>query len=270
MKKNIPFYPELRGMQLYDPVTQKYYPITGDAAGHLQVDIVSGGLTGLTDAELRATPVPVSGDLSVDVTLGEAEEQLNIIRRLVEEISISPNSDRIFSTLQDIISGRKLRVTLDGEEVSVKSAPVTAEPATSIATTTDDTQLVLIRRLIEEILLSPNSVQIIDMLGSLISSNKLKVTLGNEKVSVNVIPTTSPYPVKVDALPLPSGAALEGGNLAKLENFNSHGHIEVLNNILQELKIITYVLKIGMVGRAGETITIERDIERILLERILS
>lgn len=42
MKKNIPHYPEIRGIQIYDAVTGKYYPVAGDADGRVYIgDVVA-------------------------------------------------------------------------------------------------------------------------------------------------------------------------------------------------------------------------------------
>ena len=195
----------------WDPIGLAY--VVAQQAG-------SSGGTGLTDAQLRASAVPVSlATNTPDVT--------DRVGRLLGHVTVDS------APTTAVTNAGTFAVQATGT-VGVNNFPATQAVSNagtfavqSAATLAAETTKVI------------GTVNV--AAGQTITATQATGT--NLHVVVDSAPTTA---VTAATLPLPTGAALEAGNLAALNQFNQTTNSDYLGEIVRELRIMNLLLKIGL------------------------
>ena len=195
----------------WDPIGLAY--VVAQQAG-------SSGGTGLTDAQLRASAVPVSlATNTPDVT--------DRVGRLLGHVTVDS------APTTAVTNAGTFAVQATGT-VGVNNFPATQAVSNagtfavqSAATLAAETTKVI------------GTVNV--AAGQTITATQATGT--NLHVVVDSAPTTA---VTAAALPLPAGAALEAGNLAALVQYNAGVQTDLLSAVLRELRITNYLLQSGL------------------------
>lgn len=154
----------------------------------------------LTDTELRATPVPVSGTVIVTGSATEAEQQLQTaeLQAINANLDVSLSTRASETTLSDLNS--KV-VTVDTSDVTVTSSALPTGASTSALQTTGNASLASI----DSKLTSPLQIESTDLDIRDLAFSTDKVDVSGSAVSVTNFPASQDVVVTSSALP--TGAA---------------------------------------------------------------